>query len=56
MAKTAAALHILVKTEKRALEILENWKRDPALIIWQDFIPAVRRHATAATWGNSNRA
>ncbi|STW73693.1 peptidyl-prolyl cis-trans isomerase C [Klebsiella pneumoniae] len=49
MAKSAAALHILVKEEKLALEISPNWSGASASIIWRNAILNVRLAATAAT-------
>jgi hypothetical protein len=48
MAKTAAALHILVKEEKLAQEILAKLERASASIIWRSAILNVRPGATAA--------
>lgn len=50
MAKSAAALHILVKEEKLALEILSKLERT-----WQNATLAVHPGATAVIWVNSNR-
>ena len=49
MAKSAAALHILVKEEKLALEILAKLERGVSSIIWRNAILNVRLAATAAT-------
>lgn len=55
MAKSAAALHILVKEEKLALEILSKLDAVLASIIWQNAILAAPLGATEAIWASSNR-
>lgn len=56
MAKNAAALHILVKEEKQALDLLEQLKTAAISRSWPRSIQSARRAKKAVIWVNSVRA
>ncbi|STQ08387.1 PpiC-type peptidyl-prolyl cis-trans isomerase [Enterobacter cloacae] len=49
MAKTAAALHILVKEEKLALDLLEQLKNGATSASWRRSTPFARQANAAVT-------